>query len=67
MELKYVKQIFNVIELQVLIVPYGIEIQVNNSLILDFDFVLIVPYGIEIFLNPAETHGQDSFNRTLWN
>ena len=48
MELKYVKQIFNVIELQVLIVPYGIEIQVNNSLILDFDFVLIVPYGIEM-------------------
>ena len=51
---------------QVLIVPYGIEINKERLLIIK-QIVLIVPYGIEMTFSGTEQDFLPGFNRTLWN
>ena len=52
--------------MQLLIVPYGIEI-VKGYVLADPGCLLIVPYGIEIPMKSLVMSLHHSFNRTLWN
>ena len=66
MELKHKEIAYNTNRLNLLIVPYGIE--TNLQLVsLSFHFLLIVPYGIETGSQWRVNVMQGAFNRTLWN
>ena len=52
--------------IDLLIVPYGIEILLFRHL-RRLQKLLIVPYGIEMKVFSFRSFGKSSFNRTLWN
>ena len=66
MELKSGRKYQRISERLLLIVPYGIEINVQFFVFSDIH-LLIVPYGIEIHKKPESPVCGNSFNRTLWN
>ena len=67
MELKFQIVTFDSQCLSLLIVPYGIEINITYMYEPLFFILLIVPYGIEMFYLTGGTPSDVSFNRTLWN
>ena len=53
--------------LNLLIVPYGIEMSLDSDTLSPFAELLIVPYGIEMCEDHDSCLDSWSFNRTLWN
>ena len=66
MELKYARWLDSQANLTVLIIPYGIEIELNKEM-WEYTNVLIIPYGIEITWLGVSCTNMLSFNHTLWN
>ena len=60
-------KIFAKVEIELLIVPYGIETMSDEGKFVCTDSLLIVPYGIETQFRDPVYHGKVAFNCTLWN
>ena len=66
MELKCLDKNLGIYRTYLLIVPYGIEIRIQEECH-QGPRLLIVPYGIEIDREQQDRHQLVAFNRTIWN